>query len=169
MCSSDLPESMDCETGMIFVNAGECFAVVYYVDLNFIPIVSVDFTGNTAFRLIDADGMCDTRNDDNFDSKANMLSLKETFMKKNLSKKCERLVGKCCTISQGSNHPNHHLGAVIVKSGRILASGYNRVGQHNSNSYRKFADSIHAEQDAIRTLLVRPDLLFGASVYFLFA
>ena len=39
-------------------------AVVYYVDLNFIPIVSVDFTGNTAFRLIDADGMCDTRNEE---------------------------------------------------------------------------------------------------------
>lgn len=67
------PESMDCETGMISVNAGECFAVVYYVDLNFIPIISVDFTGNTAFMLIDADGMCDTRNDDNFDSKANMF------------------------------------------------------------------------------------------------
>lgn len=67
------PESMDCETGMISVNAGECFAVVYYIDLNFIPITSVDFTGNTAFRLIDADGMCDTRNDDNFDSKANMF------------------------------------------------------------------------------------------------
>ena len=87
------------------------------------------------------------------------------FMKKNLSKKCERLVGKCCTISRESNHPNHHLGAVIVKSGRILASGYNRVGQHNSNNYRKFADSIHAEQDAIRSLLVCPDLLFGASLY----
>jgi len=75
------PESMDCETGMIFVNAGECFAVVYYVDLNFIPIVSVDFTGNTAFRLIDADGMCDTRNDDNFDSKANLYEFEKHICK----------------------------------------------------------------------------------------
>ena len=71
------PESMDCETGMISVNAGECFAVVYYVDLNFIPVTSVDFTGNTAFRLIDADGMCDTRNDDNFDSKANLYEFEK--------------------------------------------------------------------------------------------
>ena len=86
-------------------------------------------------------------------------------MKKNLSKKCVQRVGRCSTLSKQSNHPNHHLGAVVVKGGRILASGYNRVQQHNKLCYRKFNSSVHAEQDAIRKLLGNPDLLYGSSLY----
>jgi len=86
-------------------------------------------------------------------------------MKKNLSKNFERKVSICSELSKRSTHPNHHLGCVIVKSGRILSSGYNRVGQHNNNRFRKFADSVHAEQDAIYKLLSSPALLFGASLY----
>jgi deoxycytidylate deaminase len=86
-------------------------------------------------------------------------------MKKNLSKSCERKASICSTLSKNSNHPTHHLGCVIVKSGRILSSGYNRVNQHNSNRYRKFVDSVHAEQDAIYPLISNPTVLFGASLY----
>ncbi len=46
-----------------------------------------------------------------------------------------------------------------------MSSGYNSVGCHNSSSYRKCNNSVHAEQHAIQRLLVKPDLLFGASLY----
>lgn len=57
------------------------------------------------------------------------------------------------------------MGCVIVKSGRIVSSGYNSVGCHNSSSYRKCNNSIHAEQAAIGKLVGNPDLLFGAYLY----
>lgn len=57
------------------------------------------------------------------------------------------------------------MGCVIVKSGRIISSGYNSVGCHNVNSYRKCRNSVHAEQHAIQRLLGQPSLLFGATLY----
>jgi len=75
------------------------------------------------------------------------------------------MVWKSSKTAAASNHPKHHLGCVIVKSGRILASGYNSVNRHNTNSYRKFNNSIHAEQCAIQKLLTSPTALFGATLY----
>lgn len=61
-------------TGMIPVNIGECFMLITTIDGGSLPVASYNFsTSGLAFRLIDADGMCNSVNDDNFDSKANMF------------------------------------------------------------------------------------------------
>lgn len=67
-------KDLSISTGMIPVNAGECFMVITTIDGGSLPAANYNFsTSGLSFRLIDADGMCDTRNDDNFDSKANMF------------------------------------------------------------------------------------------------
>lgn len=67
-------KDLSISTGMIPVNAGECFMVITTIDGGSLPAANYNFgTEGLSFRLIDADGMCDTRNDDNFDSKANMF------------------------------------------------------------------------------------------------
>jgi deoxycytidylate deaminase len=45
------------------------------------------------------------------------------------------------------------LGALLVKGGRLLATGYNRVGEHNKLINPKWPGSIHAEEDAIASML----------------
>lgn len=69
-------KDLSVETGMIPVLVGECFLVC----INIEPIgglyngMEFYFTSDyIKMQLTDADGMCDTRNDDNFDSKANMF------------------------------------------------------------------------------------------------
>lgn len=47
----------------------------------------------------------------------------------------------------------HQLGALIVKGGRLLSTGYNRIGDNSSLIKQKWEGSIHAEQDAIVKLL----------------
>lgn len=54
---------------------------------------------------------------------------------------------------------------MIVKSGRVVSKGYNRVGYHNVNQLGKTNQSIHAEEDAIRKLYRYPHLLQGATLY----
>lgn len=68
---------------------------------------------------------------------------------------------------KASTHSNykHRLGCVIVKSGRILATGYNMVG--HKSTYGKWPDSLHAEEMAILKLM-KPSLfhhLQGAKLY----
>lgn len=57
-------------------------------------------------------------------------------------------------IANKSKH-KFRVGAVIVKGGRIVSSGCNKVGHPSSN--RIYA-SVHAEEQAIHNLLIRNDL-----------
>ncbi len=79
-----------------------------------------------------------------------------------LSQKSVRRMKICSILARESNHPKHKLGCVIVKGGRIVSSGFNRINVHNSrHNYRRYVCSIHAEQAAIR-----PNSSYdGASLY----
>ena len=59
------------------------------------------------------------------------------------------------------------VGAVIAKGNRVLAVGHNRIGYSKHLRFRRFSESIHAEQDAILQLLKarRGDELVGATIY----
>jgi len=61
----------------------------------------------------------------------------------------------------------YKLGAVIVKSGRILSCANNKVGEHSQHVHFPFPGSIHAEQSAIIKLLQRRELnsLIGSTMY----
>ena len=75
-------KDLSISTGMIPVNAGECFMVITTIDGGSLPAANYNFgTEGLSFRLIDADGMCDTRNDDNFDSKANLYEFEKQICK----------------------------------------------------------------------------------------
>lgn len=60
------------------------------------------------------------------------------------------IIKLCMEEIEKSNHPRYNLGAVIFKSSRIISSGHNSF---RSNSipfkYRKWEDSLHAEQCAL--------------------
>ena len=59
------------------------------------------------------------------------------------------------------------MGAVIVKGGRILSSGYNQT-RYSRLSARNQYESIHAEEAAILRILSKPNglqLLAGATIY----
>lgn len=62
----------------------------------------------------------------------------------------------------------HRLGAVIVKSGNVVSTGYNRVGHRAKGIYKEeLRTSIHAERAAI-TKLLKPNhfhKLQGAKIY----
>jgi len=61
----------------------------------------------------------------------------------------------------------YRLGAVIVKGGRILSTGYNVVGKSTALFKHRW-NSIHAEQSAILRLLKQPrglEHLRGATLY----
>lgn len=62
-----------------------------------------------------------------------------------------------------SQHKQHRLGAVIVKSGNILATGYNEL--RHSKTIGK--NTLHAEAAAIKQLLDRRALgsLVGSDLY----
>ena len=62
-----------------------------------------------------------------------------------------------------SCHKQHRLGAVVVKGGRILATGFNEL---RPSSVTK-TPTLHAEASAILKLLKKRKLhdLFGSSVY----
>ena len=79
-----------------------------------------------------------------------------------LPQKSVRRMKICSILARESNHPKHKLGCVIVKGGRIVSSGFNRINTYNSRrSYRRYNCSIHAEQSAIR-----PDISYnGCSLY----
>ena len=59
------------------------------------------------------------------------------------------------------------VGAVIAKGHRLLASGCNRIGYSRLLPNRPYPESIHAEQQAILTLLAqrRLDALIGSTIY----
>ena len=59
------------------------------------------------------------------------------------------------------------VGAVICKSGRVLSTGFNRIGYSRFTLGRKWQTSIHAEAQAILELLKRKRLndLCGATIY----
>jgi len=59
------------------------------------------------------------------------------------------------------------VGAVICKGDRLLSSGWNRIGYSKYLPNRLWKESIHAEADAIRKLIVQRRLhdLAGADLY----
>lgn len=65
--------------------------------------------------------------------------------------------------AQESPFQKHKLGAVIVKGGRVLSTGYNEI--RYTRELRKH--SVHAEQAAILRLLKdrRVDALVGSEIY----
>lgn len=67
----------------------------------------------------------------------------------------------------GRSSFRQQLGAIVVKSGRLLATGYNRVGDNTRLINQNWEGSIHAEQDAILHLLRqgREGELRGATIY----
>jgi len=66
-------------------------------------------------------------------------------------------------VAMKSPHHQHKLGAVIVKSGRVLSTGFNRL---RPNSFLG-VDTLHAEEAAILKLLQKQRLhdLSGAEIY----
>lgn len=71
-----------------------------------------------------------------------------------------KLAAKC---SLNGEHPQHRLGAVIVKGGSVLATGYNQL--RYTKQFRK--PTLHAEADAILKVLKGQNqhLLVGSDIY----
>lgn len=60
------------------------------------------------------------------------------------------IVKRCLKEIEKSNNPNYKFGAVIFKNGRIINSGHNQFRSSSiPRKYKKFEDSLHAEQAAI--------------------
>lgn len=65
------------------------------------------------------------------------------------------------TLSKKSNHPSHHLGAVLVKKNKIVSVGWNTCKTHPKSPHQ--FKTIHAEFMAI--LGVHPKDLQDAHIY----
>jgi len=61
------------------------------------------------------------------------------------------MIPRQAAIAAASSTHKHRLGAVLVKGGRVLATGYNRVG--HKAAHGDWPDSVHAEVMAISKLL----------------
>lgn len=70
-------------------------------------------------------------------------------------------------IAAKSKFKRARVGACIVKSGRVLAVGYNRIGYSKHFRDKKYPHSIHAEEQAILQLLKenRLDDLANSTIY----
>lgn len=82
----------------------------------------------------------------------------------NESRKAGRMSIRLATKEAKQSKFKYRVGAVIVKSGRVVATGFNEVGVYNPT--RPYP-TIHAEEKAIVKLLRtrRLDLLNGAKLY----
>ena len=57
---------------------------------------------------------------------------------------------RCLEELEHSTHPIYKMGAVIFKGSKILSTGYNSFRSSNvPDKYKKFVDTLHAEQHAI--------------------
>lgn len=54
--------------------------------------------------------------------------------------------------AQNAQSPRYHLGAVIVRSGRVLSTGANRLKNTPSDRIPRSAWSTHAEEDCLKQL-----------------
>ena len=63
-------------------------------------------------------------------------------------------------ISKHSDHPQHKLGAVIVKKNRVVSMGFNKNKTHPKSTH--IFNRIHAELNAI---LKAQENIEGASIY----
>lgn len=77
----------------------------------------------------------------------------------------------CARVANCATH-KFKIGAVIIKSGRIISTGFNRTNSYsaylNYNRISKWTDSVHAEQSAILHALKSFDglkHLVGATLY----
>jgi deoxycytidylate deaminase len=70
-------------------------------------------------------------------------------------------------IAAKSHFRRARVGAVIVKSGRVLATGCNRIGHSKYLRNRPYPESVHAEQQAVLQLLKQRRLndLAGSTIY----
>ena len=70
-------------------------------------------------------------------------------------------------IAAKSKFKRARVGAVIVKAGRVLATGCNRIGYSKYLPGRPYPESVHAEQQAVLQLLKedRIDDLANATIY----
>lgn len=60
------------------------------------------------------------------------------------------IVKLCISEMEQSEHPLYKMGAVVFKGSRIISSGHNQFRSSNIPSqYKKFDDTLHAEQAAI--------------------
>ncbi len=73
---------------------------------------------------------------------------------------------KATQEAEKSKH-RHKVGAVIVRGGRIIASGHNKVGYTRLLKNRRHESSVCAEQSAIMKLLDKREhgQLIGSTVY----
>lgn len=82
-----------------------------------------------------------------------------------LSRKDERFLNIAINLAKSSNAGRYRHGAVIVKGGRILSTGINKVRNHpdvlSNREEIKNESHIHAEVDAIKKL----SNLEGAKIY----
>ena len=82
-----------------------------------------------------------------------------------LSRKDERFLTIAINLARSSNAGRYRHGAVVVKGGRILSTGINKVRNHpdvlSSKEEVKSESHIHAEIDAIRKV----SNLDGAKIY----
>lgn len=71
-----------------------------------------------------------------------------------------RMAGKAACLSP---FKQHRVGAVVVKGGRVLSTGYNEIRW--TQRFQK--ENVHAEEAAIVKLLTagRPSSLVGADIY----
>ncbi len=60
------------------------------------------------------------------------------------------ILNLCLKELKKSNNPNYKIGAVIFKGSRIISSGFNKFRSSSIPlKYRKYEDSLHAEQSAL--------------------
>lgn len=60
------------------------------------------------------------------------------------------IMKRCIKEIEKSKNPNYKFGAVIFKNGRIISSGHNEFRSSSiPTKYKKFSDSLHAEQSAL--------------------
>ena len=73
-----------------------------------------------------------------------------------------------CKAAASSTHSKHHIGALVVKGGRVLSSASNKVGRGcKLISNKRWENTLHAEANAILQLVKhgRQHELVGATVY----
>lgn len=76
------------------------------------------------------------------------------------------MISLCNKKSKSSNY-KQKLGAVIVKSGRVMSFGYNQTGRNTTKLKQSWEGSIHAEEHAIINFLKKHPIheLIGSIMY----
>ena len=75
------------------------------------------------------------------------------------------IIKQCFKEIEKSSHPRYRIGSVIFKGSRIISSGYNQFRSSRIPlQYKKFEDTLHAEQSALSNAKISWEKLKNCSI-----